>query len=265
MSYDLLSFGRGTKAQSAAAENARMDAYNAQQASYQQSLFNRGGRMSGSNVPDYLQGQESAILPYYMGDTEKRMGQDLRKAYDSTSGLSYGDFQNAASRYTPLRRSAEDAVGSLYNGGLERKQLANFAPVADARVKFSRQSALDGLHKTLSSIESTQAMKGYNGDSYGARRLALDANTGASRMVAGANLANLDETRGIKNNILGQQFANWNVPNQMAGAERDQLSAPLTSYMSAQNARAQLFAPLRVGGQPFQFTPLPSSQFLASS
>lgn len=252
MSYDLLSFGKETKAKKQAANADRTAETQRQQDNYRIALANRGAPLTGDFVPDDLKGRESAVLPYYMGDFEKRWGSELADAWDETKQPTYGQFQDIGTRSKSLQRSSEDAVGSLWNGGLEEKYIKNLQPVA----KFKRQSAIDGLNKTLAAIRETQARKGYSGDSYGNRRLALDAN------IAGANAAGETKVMGeraIRDAMLKMQLDNWDLPNRMQVAASDSLSNPLRQYVSALNQRANIFAPIRVSGQPYEFEKMPSS------
>lgn len=203
----------------------------------------------------------SAVLPLYLrsadgGLFEDQLGKDLVSAYDSTAP-DRGAFDAVTRSYEPMVAGARSTAAGIFNGGAERQMLDNFAPVAKARVKFKRQSAMDALNKTLGEISAVQAGRGFSGDSLGRRMLSYKANAGAADAIAGADLANIEETRGIKDNALRLKLNNLDLPFSMAGKEMDFSNLGNTAYLDAVQKRMVPFNFLRLGtAQPFQYQPL---------
>ena len=203
----------------------------------------------------------SAVLPLYLqskdgGLFEKQLGEDLVGAYDMTAP-DRAMFDAVSRSYQPMVSSARDTAAGIFNGGTERQLLDNFAPVAKARVKFKRQSALDSLHKTLGEINAVQAGRGFTGDSLGRRMLSYKANAGAADAIAGANLQNLEQEKAIKDAALQLKLQNLDLPFSMAGKEMEFSNIGNTAYLDAISKRMVPFNFLRIGqSQPFQYQPL---------
>lgn len=200
----------------------------------------------------------SAVLPLYLrsqdgGLFEKQLGADLVSDYDKTRST-MPDFQAVSDNYQPLVDASRTAAGDIFNGGVERQLKDNAAPVQSARVKFSRQSAVDALNKTLGEINAARAGKGYSGDSFGDALLKFQANKGANDAVSAANLQNLAENQAIGDTALNLKMQSLNLPYQLANENLGYASGPENSYIDAVMKGLTPLSFLRIGGaQPFQY------------
>lgn len=205
----------------------------------------------------YKQWQESrglsgnAIYPMYGGDTEKSIWDNVVKSYealgldDPTARLS--EFQAITGANQPAMDAAAARANSIFNGRLVGEQLENFAPVARGRVVFKRQAAIDSLNKTLGEIDAAQASRGFSGDSLGKRMLSYKANAGAANAIGEANLANLEETRAIKDRGLALQLQNLNLPGQMTEQQMNFFRLPQDTFIDSVLKGQKLFDNFRIG------------------
>jgi hypothetical protein len=229
-----------------------------------------------TNKQNYQMFQESrgsggsAVMPLYLrtksGDLfEKKLGQDLVDAYDSTARPK-SDFAAVGDRFGTMSDQAQHTAQGIFDGGVQREMEANAAPVQKARVSFRRQSAMNTLNKTLGEIGAMQAGRGYSSDSFGDRMLKFQANTGAADEVSAANLQNLDENRQIADAALQLRLSNLNLPNEETQRAMQLLTMPDEAYLSDQQMRMQPLTFLRIGGaQPFQNQNLPTVQPIPSA
>jgi hypothetical protein len=200
----------------------------------------------------------TAMYPTYLrrddgGFFEEELGQDIIKAYDETGGKTFADYSAISDTFRPSQEMANKRGASVFDGGLQTEMMKNFEPVKTARVQFKRQSAIDSLNKTLGAIEAMQATKGYQGDSYGARRLKLDSNRGAADAISGANLENLMEERRIKDAIIQTQLENLDLPASSAKSAMEFEAAPTRQYLDLLKLRMSPLDSLRIGPGQFRY------------
>lgn len=205
--------------------------------------------------------QGSAVMPLYMKDFEGQLGKQLPQAYNSMTQTPYSAYQSLAQQYAPMQAAATSTANSIFDGGYQKQLQANAAPVQQARVQFSRQSAIDALNKTLGQINANQAQQGFTGDSYGNRMLAFGANKQMQTDVASANLQNLTENQGIANQALQMQLNNLNLPAQLQNNAFNMMNQPSQAYSANLSNALQPLTFLRIGaGQPFQNQNMPLIQ-----
>lgn len=207
----------------------------------------------------------SAVLPMYLRSLEQRLGRDFADAWDAT-GRPIGEYRERARNYESMMGAARSRANSIFDGGLEREMLDSAAPVQRARVAFKRQSAIDALNKVIADINSAQAGRGYTGDSMGNRMLRFGAERGAADAVSEAELANLEETRGIKDLALQTELGSLDLPGRMAGNELDFMTAGDRAFLEDMGARLQPLTFMRIGaGQPFEYDRPPTVDANASA
>jgi hypothetical protein len=231
----------GADAQKDVANQNAQTVANTNAQNYQQWLQSRGS-------------QGNAVLPMYMGDFEKQLGGDLSSFYKTTSkSHSFQDYQDAANAMKPAMAGANATAAGIFNGNVQRQMQQNFAPVGQARVAYTRQSAIESLNKTLGEIGAAQAGRGFTGDAFGDRMLRLGANKQMSTDIAGANLQNLQDMRGINDAALQLQLQNMNLPAQMASQNMNFMQMPEQAYAQQMNTAMQPLNFVRIGtAQPFQ-------------
>jgi hypothetical protein len=227
-----------------AANRASNSQKNANQTNYQEFLQSRGS-------------QGNALLPMYMGGFENQLGQNLIGNYqmsqpDMASILaSTGGFGQGQS-------GANSLANSLFNGGYTQKLEDYFKPVASANVAYTRQAAQQAFNNTMQNIRATQAAKGYSGDSYGNRQLQYGAQNTAQGQIAGANLANLQQTQQIQNLGLNTALQNINMPYQMQQNSGNAALLPQQLYNNAILNSLQPLSFLKMNqAQPPMMQPLP--------
>lgn len=206
----------------------------------------------------------SAVLPLYLksasgGLFEKALGQDLTDAYDvyHQDPTAVADYQTRVDAFNPAIAGARKTTNDIFDGGLENRLVTNFKPVASARVKFKRASAIDALNKTLQEINAVQSGRGYSGDSMGNRLLQFQARKSAGDEVAGANIQNAEEERAIRDMALQVQLQNLGLPYQQARNDLELFRLPQDNYIAELLKEQQPFNFLRIGvGQPPAVQPL---------
>lgn len=195
--------------QAADKQNKRLNTQNATQAGYD--LASRGAPLYGPSVPSELQGRESAILPYYVGDEESRLGRyaaQISRAIRNRGGTpeqQLAKYEEMMAQYENAAAMADQAKLDEITGAATEQELEFSKPVFAARTgvaEAKRNAGLEALREILNEIDSIQAGKGYSGDSTGTRMLRFDARrrigTDAAEGFANANLQNEEERRVIR-------------------------------------------------------------------
>ena len=237
-------------AQQSAAQSEANSQMSANQLNLQE--FNQSRGSGGSAVlPTYL--QTSSGSPF-----EAQLGQDLVNEYGQTA-QPLGVFQNATSKTQQAESGALDLTNNIFNGGVTGEMERNAAPVQAARMATARSSSLDALHKTLDSIDATQASRCYVGDSYGNRLLQFQAGKTAGDAMGAANIANLSDTQATKNyGDIQMPLQNITLPYTQATQSGNMAFLPNDQYLQAQGQRMQNFNMLKLQPSAFTYTPLPT-------
>ena len=242
----------GGNAQADAANAAAKSQMNANQTNYKEYEESRGS-------------QGSAVLPMYLqnpggGTFEGQLGKDLVGAYGNTA-VPLSNFENATAPLAPAQQAAGQFTNDIFNGGITSKLQAEAAPGQALRLSTARQSALEGLNKSLAAIDAAQAGKGFSGDSYGNRLLRFQANQTAGNQMgaaAGANAAETQQIQNFGNATLPSQ--NLTLPYSMATQAGNFSFLPQANYLQSMNERMAPLGFLKMGpGNPPPVQPLPVS------
>lgn len=205
----------------------------------------------------------SAVLPLYLkqGDKmfEQQMGEDLMKAYGETAP-NMAAIRAASGQMAEAQRGAAGTVGDIFNGGITGKMQRNVAPVQAERMTLARNSSLDALHKTLNDIDSTQAQRGFVGDSYGSRLMKFQAGRQAGADIGAAHLANTQQTADIKNyGDVTLPMQSLTLPSSMAAQNANFQFLPSDVYLQQMSQRMQPFNFMKLQPSTFQYAPLPTA------
>jgi hypothetical protein len=252
--------GAGYAASQSAKAGARRAAGSqnvANEENYQRYLDSRG---AGGNV----------FMPTYMRSSngnpfEQQFAQDMITGYEDNGfgnpGAMNGQYQAIQSKYAPMSALATRSASGLFDGSMTQSRLDNFAPVANARVNYTREAAMDSLNKTLGEINATQVGRGFSGDSLGNRMMKFNANASANNAVAGARLQNLEEARGIKDQGLMMPIQYAGLPGSLAQSDLAMANLSRNAYFDAMTRAEQPFQFFKIGvGAPPQVGALPTYQ-----
>ncbi|MDB6066712.1 MAG: hypothetical protein JWR26_2920 [Pedosphaera sp.] len=227
-------------------------------------MFNQSRGSGGSAVmPTYMTGANGQ--PFESGT----LAPDLMKTYTDLANnpnQTLDSYNKIVGNYQPMQQGATNAANSIFNGGWQQQAQQNFAPVAAGRVAYTRQGAVDALHKQLGQIEATQANRGFVGDSSGNQMLKFGAQNQAGQATAAATIQNLTDQRSIADQAQALQLQNIGLPLQMAqqGVQMNDLAANATSQ--AENTRLQPLSFLKIGtASPFQYQQMPIVPAIASA
>jgi len=178
-----------------------------------------------TNAANYRMFQEArgstgnAVLPVYQAAQERQMSNDAISAYNAyhQNPMSQkADFTARINQFAPAQAMTTQLTNGLFNGGVRDQLQSNFAPVASARIKFTRGAAIDALNKTLQEIGAAQTGRGFSGDSFGSSMLRMAGQKAAGDAVAGANIQNTEDQRTINDKALELALNNMNLPYQQA-------------------------------------------------
>lgn len=199
-----------------------------------------------------------AVLPIYFGDQEKALGRDVNSAYDNTY-VPLSSYRDALTPFLGAKSGSTRTATGIFNGDVTNTLLSNQAPVGRARVSAARENSLDALHKTLDSIDTAQAAKGFDGDSFGNRLLKFQAAKAGGDAISGANIDNLSEQKSIRDygNVM-LPLQNLNLPYELSRtAANDQFTAQ-DSWLQGLSQRLQPYNFSKIGYTgPFQYQPIP--------
>jgi len=188
----------------------------------------------------------NAILPIYAGGSEKQIFNNLMSAYGmgGTEAERYARGQKVLESLQPSITGTTDYINSIYNGANLNQQLANWAPLWDARTnaaEVNAQAIRQTLNDSLAAQRAGQAQRGYIGgstyDANEARRAMLGATQGAAGVRANAIFQNAGEQAQTRNadlanrqSMLSAPFANaqnvsqiYNLPSEQAYGGLDAL------------------------------------------
>lgn len=261
---------------------AASQASSAQKEANQQNAQN----MANTNALNYQMFQESrgkegsAFLPLYLvrpdGTTmEQYLANNAMAIYDASYAPPEEQlerYREMISRFQPMQQAAEGTAMGIYDGTIERQELENFAPVAEARregVQARRAAGLEGLQETLNEIKTIQAGKGFSGDSFASRlvdanvrrRVASDAATDQALV----NERNAADVFGIRSNAINRRVANLDLPYQIARRNIEFSTLPQDALADAEARRRNMFDWFRIGTGQFQYQPLPMVQPVPST
>lgn len=235
-------------------------------------LAARGAPIYGTNVPEEIQGTESAILPYYFGNTEKEISTDARELYKALTerlgpaSVRVANYDALLGRYDKSSEANDKLAEDLALGNLTEEAIAESQPVFEARkgvADAKRNAGLEALAKTLNEISAIQAGKGYSGDSTGSRMLRFDARrkigTQAAADLANVKLENANDVRAIRQAGRDQRLANLDLPSRLAVLATQRKQLPINAVSAEQNALMQPFDFFNIGtGRFSQANPLPA-------
>jgi hypothetical protein len=223
-------------------------------------------------LPESVAGSGSALLPYYMGDTEQTLGTNaadlalaIQSLYDSPEA-EMQDYENIMGRFAPDAAAADRAASDVVSGRTTQQMLDEAAPVFAARTDLAntrKNAALEQLKETLNDIDAIQARKGYSGDSYGNRMIKFNARRGIATAGAGelgqANLENALAKAAIQGQGRQMQLSSLDLPDrraqsailrrQMPGTAAAQRSQSSMAPLSFFNLGPHSFSPFQTPPQ----------------
>lgn len=227
-------------------------------------------------VPSDVAGKSSAILPYYLNDSEmaaQKYAADTFNTLSADSGTnSIGALRASSEKYRQAMDRGGQDVNGIFNGAVTDEELAAAQPVAAARIKLAgarKDASLQALEDKINDIRAIQGRKGYTGDSLGSSRIRFDA----TRKILGdaaidqstAELQNSIDSANINRGGIQRRLASVNLPIEQA--TREGQFADLPNSILRQNAEnnISIFNPFRVNGgfqtirKPDSVEPLPST------
>lgn len=232
-------------------------------------LASRGAPLTGDYVPDNLQGQQSSVLPYYFGGTEKQTADDTAALYNAIQKL-YGspdsqiaDYQRLVDQYGPANASNQKLVNDLSSGRLTDQALTERAPVFGQRLAnagSNRNAGIEALQDTLNEIDAIQAGKGFAGDTVGSRTLRFNARraigTQSAQDLGQAKLQNATDTANIQDTGRALRLSNLSLPDQMLQSAITRKQIPAAGVVQAQGTAMAPFKFFDIGpGAPTQYKP----------
>lgn len=242
--------------------NARLAAQNADQIMLD--MASRGAPIYGANLPDEIQGSQSAILPYYGGTTEVELFNNAKKVWESIQDIGgtpeekMALYEDMMAQYEPANQASRQMVVDLVTGKVTDMNLADAKPVFEARIGAAsarRDAGLEALQETLNEIDSIQAGKGYSGDSTGKRMLRFGARRSIGSQAgldfANAKLENAEDERNIRTQGRQQQLSSLDLARKQAGSDIafDQLAEQ--GVVDSYNRSIQPFSSFNIGTHEF--------------
>jgi len=220
-------------------------------------------------LPDNLIGKSSAVLPYYLSDTEMRSSNAAAKTVEALQNLygtpkdEYAVYDAMIKKYGPAIANNTNLVNDLASGRLTDQSIAESQPVFSQRlagVEAGRRASLEALSQTLNEIDAIQAGKGFSGDSTGNRQLRFNARrqigTSTSNSLNDALLQNAMEKRALQDQGRTLRLNNLNLPVTMAGSQIDLAQMPTNAVAKRFNASMAPLSTFNIG--PHDFTPFQS-------
>lgn len=228
-------------------------------------LFTRGGALSGKDIPEDMQGQQSAILPYYFKDMETQLAGQARSASDAISGQMTPQqqlkmYQSILDKYSPSVDNNRNLASDIASGRMGDQMLEESGPVFKSRVDSAntrKNASLQALQDSLNEIDAIQARKGFSGDSFGNNLLKFNARrataTQSATDIAGANTQNAMDRAAILGQARNIRLNSLNLPNQMASSDISIQNLPGQGIVQRTQTGQAPFGFFNVG--PNQFTP----------
>lgn len=233
-------------------------------------LFKRGAPLFGDDVPTNLKGAQSAVLPYYFGDQEAKMGQDATNLYRASNAF-YGSpdqelagYRNIVGEYAPAIAGNRQLVDDLASGRVTDQMLAEAKPAMVERVagaEANRNAGIESLQETLNQIDDIQAGKGFSGDTSGNQMLKFNARRAIGDKAAtdlhSALLANALTKQSIRDQGRQMRLGAVNLPAQLAQSDINLAQLPGAAAASRNNTSQTPFTFFRTtnGFQPYQTLP----------
>lgn len=239
-------------------------------------LAARGAPLSGSGVPEELQGVQSAFLPYYFGSLEKDTAGDAASIYRALKdrmgdpALKLADYSEMLGKYKDSQNSADALADEIMSGRLSDTVMSENAPVFEARLgvaEANRNAGLEALKQTLNEIDNIQAGKGYSGDSTGKRMLRFNARrqigNQASNEFANAKLANAQDKRAALEAVRSLRMSNFDLPAKMARNRIAIEEMPATAIAESYRNTLSPLDSFRIGSgsfsKPTQMSAMPNT------
>lgn len=235
-------------------------------------LAARGAPLTGSNVPESVEGSQAAILPYYFGDLESTMGRDASAIYKASSAyrgspeVQLADYQSLVDSQAGATNAIDQLAIDLATGKLTEDQIAEAMPSFAARrgvAEAKRNAGLEALQATLNEIDSIQAGKGYSGDSTGKRMLRFNARRGIGTTtaadLANVNLENALDERTIREQGRALRLANMNLPEQRIQSAVNRKLAPQRAVAQGFTESVEPFKFFNLGPHSFEGGVAPSA------
>lgn len=224
-------------------------------------------------------GQTSAFLPYYFDGIEPELAQFASSIYRQgltrlgSPGEQFARAQSTADSLRPALDASRRAVLGEFNGQNLQTRLANFQPVAAARMQAAAAQSdaiREALSRQLGQIAAIRARGGFLGGSSFERNLstrsAIDAYRQAAATGANATLANTMEERALRDadlqgrlrsdlplTLANNLFALEDLPQAAVARNFETLMSPFNSFrmqpQAFQNQRAPLVSPSVNAGQ----------------
>lgn len=198
----------------------------------------------------------SSLLPLYApAGTEANALEQALQAYYTQAWAGGGptgqlqDYQNIIAAAEPSMQAGDALINKLFSGELTQEQVANMAPVFEARGKVAgaqKQGVLEGLSATLSQLKAERQRSGYSGggsayEKAQLTRATIPALQAAATVGAQADLANATDTANIKNTGINTQLQNLNLPISRAGNRIQLAQLPASAVgTNLQNAQSSL-------------------------
>ncbi len=242
-----------------AAEQARFEATNKQN----EQFF----RLSRGEV-DPTTGYASALLPAYFQGGEAELGKSAMDYFRQLQSLNSGGqmqsrLQGNLDRMNPAIQNSFGAIANRYNGLDLQQRLANAQPVFGARTNAATQqrASIDqSLLQTMGQLNAERGRGGFYGGSMFDRSRLLAATLGArgqaSNLMSGAQLANAQDERGIRDADLSgmQDLAPIAAALQNAGIAYNTPASSMADYYQKAMSPFNFF---RMGNQAYQNQQMP--------
>lgn len=204
----------------------------------------RGAPLTGPYVDPTLRGSQSAVLPFFFGNTEAQAGRDAAAIYNlnrEDPNKTMSDYDALLKKYASLVAASERTAAGVVNGGIEKEMLDNARPVFEKRLAVAKNSAMDALEKTLAHTDEIQAGRGYSGDSLGKRMVEFGARKQMGNDVGMASLQNEADAQAIKQSALQLRIGNIGLPDQLTAAAMTRKQLPDQGVSTEFNNRLQPF------------------------
>lgn len=261
--------GVGTVMQGYGAKSAIQD-YNAQQ----QQLYNAARDWDYQRFLESRGQGGQALLPMYApSGTESSLFSNVLGNYlaqQSAAGSPAQEiaaYRSIAQAAQPGAAGATGAVNNLFSGALANQQVANIAPVIQARAQVAgaqKEGIYEGLQQRLNAIAADRARAGYVGGGSALQKNLLTGATipalqQAATVGAQADLASASDVANIRNQNLVAQLQNVNLPVQQAYNQVALQQLPQSAAAQAQQQRLNQFNWFKMQPEAFRWNQIPNA------
>lgn len=247
----------GSKAQKDAAAKNLQAARETNEANYR--MFQEGRGSTGS-----------AFLPLYFGGRERGLANDAMSFYDATKNMlgtpqdQFNRYATTLGGYQPMVNAARGTLGDVFNGNITNSRMEFLQPVNAARTNYAKsqqQGVLGALQERINALNASSAKKGYSGTgSFNQNRLlnsTVPMRQAAAGVMAGADLANAQDVRGVQDQGMEARLRYMDMPFQQAQQALAMEMMPLSQVQQNFSRSMAPFDFFKMGPQSFRADPLP--------